>query len=304
MIGPGSADGYANDGAGSFSAMGLSLDALVQGRVRAGDVDGDGRVDLFLTGDAGSAFVADSYLQNSALPINQEPAPPNPLPATVLGDGSIQFDWTIPFDAETVGASLTYDVRVGTTPGAGDVVAAPARADGQRLVARPGRLGTATSWTLANPPAVPFLYWSVQAVDAGLRGSAFSSEGVVALTSCGDTFTDDAGAVLAAQDGLCIATGDWNGDGTPDVVIGRDGDNRLLLNSGGALVDGTIAPIAHPGRCVGLVMAELQLRRCPRSLHGQRRRRQRVARGRRKRRCLRDRGPAYRAGPRERGHRR
>jgi hypothetical protein len=68
---------------------------------------------------------------------------------------------------------------VGTTPGGADVVAPPADpATGRRRLARRGWANGDAGWVLdfAGTGVPPELYWSVQAVDAALAGSAFSAE--------------------------------------------------------------------------------------------------------------------------------
>ena len=70
---------------------------------------------------------------------------------------------------------LTYNLRVGTTPGGSEITAAMADdASGYRRVPALGNANHNLSWTLDVP--APPVYWSVQALDAGYAGSAFATE--------------------------------------------------------------------------------------------------------------------------------
>ncbi len=96
---------------------------------------------------------------------------------------SYQVRWEPP-SGLPAGYPLTYNVRVGTRPGANDVVPSQSLPDGRRLMAAPGNAGGARQlWlTLTRPPA-PRLYWSVQPVDAAYRGGLFAAEQMVVISA-------------------------------------------------------------------------------------------------------------------------
>jgi flagellar hook capping protein FlgD len=74
---------------------------------------------------------------------------------------------------------LTYNLRVGTSPGGAEVMATMANASsGLRRVVQLGNTNHSTSWSipLSSIPLTSRLYFSVQAIDHSFAGSAFSVE--------------------------------------------------------------------------------------------------------------------------------
>jgi hypothetical protein len=94
---------------------------------------------------------------------------------------------------------LSYNLRVGTTPGGSDIVSPNAGTDGTRRLPAPGNVQEALRVPLTALP-LGRIYWSVQAVDSAFAGSAFAPE---------QSFT--VGAVLGPDTGL--VPGDLDGDG-------------------------------------------------------------------------------------------
>ena len=78
-------------------------------------------------------------------------------------------------DDHTPAPGLSYNVRVGTTPGGSEIVSAPALANGKLLAPQMGRSrnGSAVLHELSSGQTY---YWSVQAVDSGFAGSPFAPE--------------------------------------------------------------------------------------------------------------------------------
>ena len=168
---------YQNIGEDSFTEVPAITDTLAGvaiGSVAWGDYDNDGDLDILLTGFRG-ANIAKVYRNESVVP-NNAPAAPTGLQADVYSD-SVRFAWTIGTDTETDNLALSYNIRVGTTTGAEDLMATAANlATGYRRI--PG-LGNAqethTGWWLYNLPDGTF-YWSVQSIDHAFAGSAFAAE--------------------------------------------------------------------------------------------------------------------------------
>ncbi|HYG34241.1 MAG TPA: hypothetical protein VEC99_05630, partial [Clostridia bacterium] len=94
---------------------------------------------------------------------------------TAVG-GSVTFHWASASDRETPTSGLTYNLRVGTTPGGCDILSPLTSANGVRLVAAHGNTGHNCSWTLTNFPSSGPFYWSVQAIDSCFAGSLFAPE--------------------------------------------------------------------------------------------------------------------------------
>jgi hypothetical protein len=143
------------------------------GSLAWGDFDGDGRLDLLIAGQ--SAGIATSRLwRNIFGPLNSRPAAPNGLAAHVAGR-DVEFTWLPPMDDHTPAGGLTYNIRVGTSPGASDILAAPALPNGMLLTPKEG-ITHRQKLFLKNLSPGQTYYWSVQAVDSGFAGSQFAEE--------------------------------------------------------------------------------------------------------------------------------
>lgn len=89
----------------------------------------------------------------------------------------LKINWQQGTDAETSACDLTYELRIGTQPGLGDVLRAESMEDGKRLTTRAGKHGTMLQ-TLFNAASLkPGKYYiAVQAIDQGGLGGEFSEE--------------------------------------------------------------------------------------------------------------------------------
>jgi hypothetical protein len=138
-----------------------------------GDYDNDGDLDIFLTS---SAPGSSKLYRNDGTPPNSRPSLPSGLASEVVGNTAV-LSWDAADDVETAAPGLTYNVRVGSAPGAEDVV--PPMADlatGFRRVVDYGNAFHGTSLVLSGLPPGTY-HWSAQAVDAAFDPSAFAPEG-------------------------------------------------------------------------------------------------------------------------------
>jgi hypothetical protein len=87
----------------------------------------------------------------------------------------VELKWNAPLDDHTPAAGLSYNLRVGTTPGASDVVSAPALPNGKLLVPQMGLARNGSAVLHQLKPGQTY-YWSVQAVDSAFAGSPFAVE--------------------------------------------------------------------------------------------------------------------------------
>ena len=183
---------------GQFSEA-ENVPGIWDGAIAIGDLDNDRRPDVLITGAEendfrASALTATVYKNTSRPSANQPPTTPthlrsfrNETSATTM---DLVLEWDAAVDPDGEDAALTYNVRVGTSPGASDVLSAMAREDGTRLVPAPGNAGPLHRLVLRNLDASKSYFWAVQAVDASLAGSPFVSEDDNLSVDTEDTRTD------------------------------------------------------------------------------------------------------------------
>jgi hypothetical protein len=159
---------------GGFSNVTASVTSGLPGSLSGssvawGDYDNDGRLDFLLTGyGAGQLWRNDMPVASNA-----PPAAPMGL-SSILSGATVSLSWNPSADDRTPSAGLNYNLRIGTSPGASDVLAPMALTDGLRLLPVLGNAHAGTN-AVMNLPFGRY-YWSVQAVDTSFAGSAFAAE--------------------------------------------------------------------------------------------------------------------------------
>jgi len=155
--------------AGTFSTQVADDFGAEFGPLSAGDYDRDGDPDV---------QVGSNLYLNYGARVNSPPAAPTGLSAVTNADGSVTFSWVPPADDRTDTDSLSYSLRIGTTPGGSEVLGALV-ANGHRQLAQAGAIQDAlgaTTWTIRGLTHGVTYYWSVQAIDVSFVGSAFAAE--------------------------------------------------------------------------------------------------------------------------------
>jgi hypothetical protein len=173
------AKAYQNDGGDIFTDINAGLTGVYDSSVAWGDYDNDGAMDILLTGDTGSAHIAKIYHNNATI-LNTVPSAPSGPAASVAG-ANVTLSWNAASDTQTPAAGLSYNLRVGTTPGGSQIAAPMAAGSGYRRVPQLGNANLGLTATLKNLAAGTY-YWSVQAVDTAWAGSAFSDENSFTVT--------------------------------------------------------------------------------------------------------------------------
>ncbi len=134
------------------------------------DVDNDGDLDLVSAGSEGGVTAIPRTVVNDNLTglYNSNFAPQSPVTSSQIDNGdSVLLAWfAAEDDGEDSPSSMSYNIRVGTEPGAGDVVSGASRWLG-------GHLGYRLSYLLKGLASGDY-YWSVQTLDDGYARSKWS----------------------------------------------------------------------------------------------------------------------------------
>ena len=140
-------------------------------------------LDILLTGSSSGVYVSNIY-RNNAGTANTPPGAPGSLNSSINGGGQVNLSWNppSPLTYTTPYTALTYNLRVGTAPGLGDILGpmscvgtCSTGTDGYRQIPAMGASNHGLSATLNLPPGT--YYWSVQAVDHTFTGSPWAIDG-------------------------------------------------------------------------------------------------------------------------------
>lgn len=169
---------YRNNGNGTFSDTRLSLPADGTMPAAWGDVYNAGALDILFDGSPGAPI----YRNNNGVP-NTPPGAPGSLSSTVGRANTVVFTWSPAVDTQTRSNGLSYNLRVGTTPGGFDVVSPQADPlTGRRRLPAMGNARPTNRGLLINLPAGTY-YWSAQAIDTTFAGSPFAPEATFTITN-------------------------------------------------------------------------------------------------------------------------
>lgn len=168
---------YNNDGIGWYSEV-LAGFAFAERSASAwGDYDNDGDHDLLLAGVSGVPvrFFYRNDLNTGSFQPNTPPTVPVLIDHYISGSRAV-LNWERASDNQTPELGLTYNLRVGTTPGGIDIVGPNADpSTGLRYIAAPGNMSGNVFAILQNLAPGTY-YYSIQAIDQSYAGSSFAPE--------------------------------------------------------------------------------------------------------------------------------
>jgi len=150
-----------------------------------GDYNNDSKLDMSLSGHYDYQDYWNELYYNSYTVVNAAPSAPSGLSYSVTRNNVLLY-WDAATDDHTPAPGLSYNLRVGITPGGSEIVGGMAvPATGWRKVARPGNAGNRLFYQLFNLANGTY-YWSVQAIDNSFAGGAFATEGSFSLGVAND----------------------------------------------------------------------------------------------------------------------
>ena len=228
-----------------FKDSGIDLTGLRASTANWVDYDMDGDLDLFLTGVGDAGAVTLLYETEIANKKNAAPEKITGLNLIDLGNGNVQFNWDLP--ADDYATNLGYVLRVGTTPGGTELSNTESDlATGERLISKAPPIYN-NFYDMQLEPGN--YYWSVQAVDPGLKGGVFSEEDAFTLVYEWKIL-NQGGIVDRAVSGVSdpiIKLGDVDNDNDLDVIYGSKtgGNTQLLKYDGTQLIRDNQSPLQY-----------------------------------------------------------
>lgn len=171
---------YLNNPQNSYFEDAQTMIYLKYACMSLGDYNNDSRLDMSLSGHYDYQDYWNELYYNSYTVANAAPSAPSGLGYSVTRNNVLLY-WDAATDDHTPATGLSYNLRVGITPGGSEIVSGMAvPATGWRKVARPGNAGQRLFYQLFNLANGTY-YWSVQAIDNSFAGGAFAAEGNFSL---------------------------------------------------------------------------------------------------------------------------
>ena len=178
---------YWNKGNDKFEAFSSGFGISIGGSVICADItQDDGDLELIFTGVT-SSHKSLLYENSPANSTNNLNAPNN------LTTHLDKFDIILKWDSDVVrpdgSNGLSYNVRVGSTPGGIDIISPMSDlVTGKRRLVSTGNTGTNKSWKITGLPLGTY-YWSVQAIDQAFNGSVWADEQTFTVTQVSANFS-------------------------------------------------------------------------------------------------------------------
>jgi PKD repeat protein len=214
---------YHNNGNNTFPEQSSSvLTKVSQGAISWIDYDNDSDLDILITGLSSSDAISKIY-RNDIIVKNSVPNSPTALISNVSGMNVI-LNWALANDNQTPSNGLSYNLRVGSSPGISDIVNPNSLSDGKPKLVTLGNMQFNNSALLKNLRRGTY-YWSVQALDNCYSGSSFPFE--QAFTISDEIQAKELKLLKSEGTGLSIS---WShGSGQKRIVCVKEGTGGTVL---------------------------------------------------------------------------
>lgn len=212
-----------------------------------GDVNNDGTMEMVYNNSKKSYTIYDAVPNCK---VNTRPAKMEKPSAVAYADaGKLKISWTRGKDAETSTCDLTYELRIGSESGKGDIYLGKSNADGTRRVLEDGNMGRALKYMFDTGNLCEGKYYiAIQAIDASGLGGPWSDEFVYdhktalpVINKLSDGYCTSDTITMTVQNPNINATYEWNiSNGTiisqndngsiVDVLFDRGGEQNVTVN--------------------------------------------------------------------------
>lgn len=212
-----------------------------------GDVNNDGTMEMVYNNSKKSYTIYDAVPNCE---VNTRPEKMEKPSAVAYADaGKLKISWTRGKDAETSACDLTYELRIGSESGKGDIYLGKSNADGTRRVLEDGNMGRALKYMFDTGNLCEGKYYiAIQAIDASGLGGPWSDEFVYdhktalpVINKLSDGYCTSDTITMTVQNPNINATYEWNiSNGTiisqndngsiVDVVFNRGGEQNVTVN--------------------------------------------------------------------------
>lgn len=181
-----------------------------------GDVNNDGTMEMVYNNSKKSYTIYDAVPNCK---VNTRPEKMEKPSAVAYADaGKLKISWTRGKDAETSACDLTYELRIGSESGKGDIYFGKSNADGTRRVLEDGNMGRALKYMFdTNNLSEGKYYIAIQAIDAGGLGGPWSDELIYehkvaapSINTVGQGYCVADTITLTVQNPRNDATYEWN----------------------------------------------------------------------------------------------
>jgi hypothetical protein len=179
---------YRNEGNDNFFKLSDEITPATRCALGWADFENDGDLDFMIAGLNLNDYPFTKLYLNTAgdnqFVYNDPPAPPDSFTSEIV-ENSVILGWSGAADDQTAEGGLQYNIMVGSSSGACDVVTPMALyPDGFKLVSGNGNAGQTPNLKLEQLPPGTY-YWSIQSIDQAFEGSVFSTENSFTITATG-----------------------------------------------------------------------------------------------------------------------